>query len=324
MGGCFVSLRLQKEQKEQCSRYEIHKHSSGDGPSRININLKSDSANRYAMRSAEPPHYSVPTLVTYVLKDIGDRGNGDDGQAVIVRQFLRRVHLMTLITRSSQVTIFGIAPGPGSSDTERTPAQEPSCSVSERRPRCARYSRVYNGFEVSINARFGRGGFIFGGITTEHTATNACADLAASNPNNLRFCDQTPPLQALYKASAAYTIPWDIQLSGTFQARPGSSIGSIYTFNSAQAGFAITGGGTLSVTVVDPTQQYYDDVKTVDTRVSKSIRAGRRRLQVFTELFNVPNYATILTVNETVGPLYFNPQAITAGRRVQFGAPIDW
>jgi hypothetical protein len=38
----------------------------------------------------------------------------------------------------------------------------------------------------------------------------------------------------------------------------------------------------------------------------------------------VPNYATILTVNETVGPLYFNPQAITQGRRVQFGGQIDW
>src|SRR5580765_1500915 len=172
-------------------------------------------------------------------------------------------------------------------------------------------SRVYNGVEVSVNARLGRGGFIFGGITSERSATNNCADLANSNPNNLRFCDQTPPFQALYKASIGYTVPWDIQLSGTFQARPGISIGSTYTFNSAQAGFAITGGGTLNVTVVDPTQQYYDYVKKLDARVSKSIRFGPRRLQVFMELFNVPNYATVLTVNETVGPLYFNPQAIT-------------
>jgi len=185
-------------------------------------------------------------------------------------------------------------------------------------------SRVYNGVEVSVNARLGRGGFIFGGITTERTATNNCTDLNNSNPNNLRFCDQTPPFQPLYKASVGYTVPWDIQLSGTFQRRPGISIGSTYTFNSAQAGFAITGGGTLSVTVVDPTQQYYDAVQTVDARVSKSIRFGRKRLQLFAELFNVPNSAIVLTVNETVGPLYFNPQAITTGRRAQFGGQIDW
>lgn len=185
-------------------------------------------------------------------------------------------------------------------------------------------SRVYNGIEVSVNARIGRGGFIFGGITTERTATNNCADLANSNPNNLRFCDQTPPFQPLYKASVGYTIPWDIQLSGTFQRRPGISIGSTYTFNSTQAGFAITGGGTLNVTVVDPTTQYYDYVQTMDGRVSKSMRFGRKRLQVFMELFNIPNSATVLTVNETVGPLYFNPQAITTGRRAQFGGQLDW
>ena len=77
-------------------------------------------------------------------------------------------------------------------------------------------------------------------------------------------------------------------------------------------------------TVVDPTTQYYDYVQTADARVSKSVRFGRKRLQGFIELFNVPNKATILTVNETVGPLYFNPQAITQGRRAQFGAQIDW
>jgi hypothetical protein len=128
----------------------------------------------------------------------------------------------------------------------------------------------------------------------------------------------------LYKASAGYTIPWDVQFSGTFQARPGISIGSTYTFNSAQAGFAITGGGTLSVTVVDPTAQYYDYVKTLDARVAKAFRFDKRRLQVFMELFNLPNSSTVLTVNETVGPLYFNPQAITQGRRLQFGGQFDW
>src|SRR5204863_2468246 len=132
------------------------------------------------------------------------------------------------------------------------------------------------------------------GITTERTATNNCDGPVPttvlnvpSNPNNLRFCDQVPPFQALYKASVGYTVPFDIQLSGTFQARPGISIGSTYTFNSTQAGFAITGGGTLSVTVVDPTSQYYDYAKTLDARVAKAIRLNKRRLQVFMEVFNL-------------------------------------
>ena len=51
-------------------------------------------------------------------------------------------------------------------------------------------TRVYNGFEMSFNARLGRG-FLFGGITTERTATDNCTDLTNSNPNGLRFCNRS-------------------------------------------------------------------------------------------------------------------------------------
>jgi Carboxypeptidase regulatory-like domain len=184
-------------------------------------------------------------------------------------------------------------------------------------------TRVYNGVEVSVNARLGKG-FVFGGVTTERTATDNCTDLTNSNANNLRFCSNTPPFQTLYKTSAGYTFPYELNASLTFQARPGISIGSSYTFNSALAGVAITGGGNLTVTVVDPTTQYYDYVKTVDAQISRTFRFGHRRVQPFVEIFNLPNFSTILTVNETVGPNYFSPGSIVQGRRFQMGARIDW
>ena len=184
-------------------------------------------------------------------------------------------------------------------------------------------TRVYNGVEVSVNARLGKG-FVFGGVTTERTATDNCTDLTNSNANNRRFCSNTPPFQTLYKTSAAYTFPYELNASLTFQARPGISIGSSYTFNSALAGVAITGGGNLTVTVVDPTTQYYDYVKTVDAQISRTFRFGHRRFQPFVEIFNLPNFSTILTVNETVGPNYFSPGSIVQGRRFQMGARIDW
>jgi len=187
-----------------------------------------------------------------------------------------------------------------------------------------RNSRVYNGIEISVNARFARRAFVFGGITSERTATNTCADLTNSNPNNLRFCDQVPPFQALYKASGAYNFPGDINLSVTFQARPGISVGSFYTFNSAIAGVALTGGGNLTVTVVDPTTQYYDYVKTLDTRIAKTVRVGRMRFEPFLEIFNLPNFSTVLTVNETIGPSYYTPGIIVQGRRLQLGGRVDW
>jgi len=192
-------------------------------------------------------------------------------------------------------------------------------------------SRTYNGIEVSVNARFARRAFVFGGITTERTATSTCdgpvpttANAATSNPNNYRFCNQTPPFQALYKASGAYNFPQDINFSVTFQARPGISVGSFYTFNSAIAGVPLTGGGNLTVTVVDPTTQYYDYVKTLDGRVAKTFRAGRTRVEPFVEIFNMLNFSTVLTVNETVGPSYYTPGSIVQGRRFQLGGRVDW
>ncbi|MBZ5556371.1 MAG: carboxypeptidase regulatory-like domain-containing protein [Acidobacteriia bacterium] len=185
-------------------------------------------------------------------------------------------------------------------------------------------SRVYNGIEASANARLGGRGFVFGGVTTERTATDTCTDLANSNPNNRRFCSQTPPFQALYKASAGYRFPYELSTSLTFQARPGISVGSFYTFNSAIAGVALTGGGNLTVSVVDPTAQYYDYVKTVDTRIARTFKTGRTRIEPFIEIYNLLNFSTILTVNETVGPSYYTPGIIVQGRRTQLGARVDW
>jgi hypothetical protein len=191
-------------------------------------------------------------------------------------------------------------------------------------------SRVYNGFEVSVNGRLPRG-FIFGGITWDRTATSDCdgpspsaANAGTSNPNNYRFCEQIPPFKALYKASGSYTLPFDVQLSGSFQARPGISIGSYYTFNSAVAGVPLTGGGNVTVMVVDPTGQYYDYVKTNDLRLARTFRSGRTRIQPFAEIFNVANLSTVLTVNENIGPNYGQPGSIVQGRRWQFGARVDW
>ena len=192
-------------------------------------------------------------------------------------------------------------------------------------------SRIYNGIEISASARFARRAFVFGGITTERTATSNCdgpvttaANATPSNPNNYRFCNQVPPFQTLYKASGAYTFPYDVNLSLTFQARPGISVGSFYTFNSAIAGVPLTGGGNLTVMVVDPTTQYYDYVKTLDARIARAFRYGHTRVEPFVEIFNVPNFSTILTVNETVGPSYYTPGIIVQGRRLQFGGRVDW
>ena len=148
-------------------------------------------------------------------------------------------------------------------------------------------TRVYDGFEISANARIKGGGFLIGSITTDRVAVNNC-DVANSDPNGLRFCQQTPPFRGLYKLSASYPLPWDIKASGTFQLRPGNPIGSNYTFNSTVAGVALTGGGNRTVVLVDPTTKYYDYIRQMDVRVARTF-ARRHEAADLREIFNLPN-----------------------------------
>jgi hypothetical protein len=184
-------------------------------------------------------------------------------------------------------------------------------------------SREYHGFEVSGNARLPKGGFLFGSVTTERVATSDC-DLANNDPNNRRFCEQTPPFRSLFKISGGYPLPFDIQLSGTVQLRPGESIPATYSYNSLIAGVPLTGGGSRSVNLANPTELYYDYIKTIDARVARSFRFGTRRAQVFVEIFNLPNLSTVLQVNTVYGALWLRPTVITQARRFQLGGQFDF
>jgi hypothetical protein len=198
-------------------------------------------------------------------------------------------------------------------------------------------TRLYNGFEFSANARFGRG-LLFGGVTTERTAATDCdgaqsATTARDNPNALRFCDNVPPFRTLVKGSAAYSLPYDIQVSGSFSARPGSSVSANYTVTSAIAGRTIYGstarGPSINVNLIEPNTLFLDYQNQVDGRVGKTFRFGRFRAQGFVDVFNVLNAGTVTAVNQTYGAnpatrAWMNPTGILSGRVVRFGTQWEF
>jgi hypothetical protein len=187
-------------------------------------------------------------------------------------------------------------------------------------------SRVYDGIELSVNARFPRG-FAFGGITTEREAVDNCADL--TNPNGRRFCRRAPPFRTLYKASVGYMLPYAVQLAGSFQARPGIPLGAEWSVTSAvsvaSGGVPLTGGvSAIAMELMDPEQYFYDYVYTNDMTLSRIFRINRLRLRTFAEIFNVANLSTIYTRNETFGAQWYNPIDLVQSRRFQFGFQVDW
>ena len=241
---------------------------------------------------------------------------------------LTRNTLVNPVTDYAPYTFIGpvdarLPGGGGEAITQYNLAPNKLGQVNAVRTYSADNSRDYNGIEFSANARLPKGGFAFGSVTTERVTTNDC-DVANNDPNNLRFCEQTPPFRSLLKIAAGYPLPWGIQASGSVQIRPGESIPATYSYTSVVAGVPLTGGGSRSVNLANPTELYYDYIKTIDARFSKSFSWGPRRAQMFVEVFNLPNLSTVLQVNTAYGPNWLKPTTITQARRFQLGGQFDF
>ena len=187
---------------------------------------------------------------------------------------------------------------------------------------------VYNGFEFSANMRKDKL-LLFGGITTERRASTTCDE--RDNPNSARFCDSTPPFRTTFKLSAAYQLPWDFQLSGSFIATPGPSVAANYTVTAAIAGRPIigstAGATTIAVNLIEPNTVFLDYKNQFDLRVAKNFRFGTRRIQGFADIFNVLNAGTVLRVNETYNPAanaWLTPLTIMDARYLRFGIQMSF
>jgi len=210
---------------------------------------------------------------------------------------------------------------------------------------------AYNGFEVTGNVR--RDKFVvFGGLTTDRLVTSNCDGSTATqdigargasardNPNSLRFCNVTLAgsgqpagvYRTTVKASAAYSFPYDVQLSGSFTSIPGPGVRADYTVTSALAGRPIigstTGAASTVVNLVEPNSLFLDYQNRLDLRVGKTFKFDRTRIQGFMDVFNVLNSGTALSVNQTYAASGVNswlaPTTIMDGRYLRFGMQLNF
>ena len=135
------------------------------------------------------------------------------------------------------------------------------------------------------------------------------------------------------KASAAYSFPYDIQLSGSFSSIPGPGVRADYTVTSALAGRPIigstTGAASTVVNLVEPNSLFLPYQNRLDMRVGKTFKLDRTKIQGFADLFNVFNAGTVMSVNQTYGAVaasnaWMTPTTIMDGRFVRFGMQINF
>jgi outer membrane receptor protein involved in Fe transport len=189
-------------------------------------------------------------------------------------------------------------------------------------------SQVFDGVDISVNARLPRGVLIQGGTSTGRTRTNRC--FAVDSPQQLLFCDVRPPFLTQIKVLGIYPLPWwGLQTSATYQSLPGPEITASYAAPLAQIAPSLRrnlAGGARSATVplVSPGTLYGERLHQIDLRIAKNIRKGAYRIQPQVDFYNLLNANPVFLVNNTYGANWQRPTAVLSGRLVKFGVQFDF
>jgi hypothetical protein len=221
-------------------------------------------------------------------------------------------------------------------------------------------TEVYNGIDVGINARFGKGGLLAGGVSTGKTVSNNCAiatkfpqvvatntlafggalgaSLAAGPSTSTQFCEVTFPFagQMQLKFSGVVPLPWGFQASTVFQNLPGLPINTSYVATNAQIApslgrnlAACGAGATCNATATTPAlyapnTKFENRLTQLDFRLTKIVTMGRMRVQGKFDVYNLFNANTVLADKTTYGSAWLIPTTILDGRLFKVGAQLDF
>jgi hypothetical protein len=200
-----------------------------------------------------------------------------------------------------------------------------------------RKTRVYNGVDMTVTARFGQGGQLSGGTSIGRTVHDDC--VVVDSPQDARegFCRVARPWKDAtdVKLLVVHPLPWDIQASVVYQNSPGipvlanlvvsnAAIQPSLGRNLAACGAAAVCNATVTIPLIPNQSMFEDRHQQVDLRFSRSFPVGRGRLRANIDLYNALNASTILATNTTYGPSWLNVTQILNGRLIRLGGQWDF
>ncbi|MGE3513103.1 MAG: hypothetical protein AB7N65_29940, partial [Vicinamibacterales bacterium] len=188
-------------------------------------------------------------------------------------------------------------------------------------------TEIYNGADLTLNARLPGRAFVQGGINIGRTATNDC-DVRPDSPQRV-FCDIRPLFLTDVKLAVSYPLPWwELQLSGTVLSSPGPEITANYAASSNEVagslGRPLASGRTTTVPLIEPGTMYGERLNQLDLRLAKNFKLSRYTFRGLLDLYNVFNANTVLALNTTYGPRWLTPLNILPGRFVKFGMQMTF
>ena len=219
-------------------------------------------------------------------------------------------------------------------------------------------TEVFNGVDLTLQARFGGGAQVGGGLSTGRTVNDTCAlnalpqvgptfvlwgnDLLPATapivPRTDEFCANKRPATQ-FKLLAIYPLPWDFQVSATYQNIPGIPTLASRVFTNAeirpslgrdlgQCRGAATCNATVLVDMIPYGSEFEDRLQQVDLRFTRSFQLARARVRGnldFYNLFNAGDVLNMTTRHSGVnGGQWLRPIQILGGRMFKFSAQLDF
>lgn len=215
-----------------------------------------------------------------------------------------------------------------------------------------RWYQYFNGLDVSFSVRQRRLS-LEAGTSTGQTVADTC-DVRSRLPelstatmgtatfgpglNNSAVTPLSPychvgfGLLTQFRGLSSYLFPKvDVQLSATYQSKPGPMLAANYVVPNAvvvpSLGRNLSGdAANVTVNLVEPGTMYGDRVNQLDLRVAKGFRPGRSRLTVAAEVYNALNSSAVLTVNPAFVPggRWLQPLTILTPRFIKFAAEVEF
>jgi hypothetical protein len=197
------------------------------------------------------------------------------------------------------------------------------------------YSRYWDGFDITAQARLSNGLHLQGGTSTGRLVFDQCEprdtvpESGATNP----YCRNSEPLLTTFKAVAQYVIPRvDVNVAGTFSSRPGVSLSAnvVYTnadmLNPARStlGRNLNAASTVTVNVVEPNTMFGDRIDQLDIRLGKILRFGKTRTNLNLDIVNAMNSNDNLAYSPTFGATWPAPTSVLTARLFRISAQLDF
>ena len=217
----------------------------------------------------------------------------------------------------------------------------------------------FNGVDIGINARWGKGALLSGGVSIGRQVMDYCyannrPDLTPQSfpfgftstsryPRNSDFCNVTPKwwdgIGSQAKLQFVYPLPGGVTASAAYKHLPGIILSGNQVLAAAQVsailGRTSTAAGTATHAVIPTgsgngngggaTGELYDRrLNQVDVRLNKAWKMGHGKFTPTFDIYNVGNARTPQSIVNTLGAAYQRVVSTLGGRLFKFGATVDF